>query len=62
MTPRSLFAIVPGDAANYVTQNALEVVTPVRQEIRDVPSTFNPIKEVLIGQRYQYLLNDGWEI
>ena len=34
----------------------------VSQEIRDVPSTFNSIKEVIIGQRYQYLLNDGWEI
>lgn len=31
----------------------------VSQQIRDVPSPFNPIKEVLIGQGYQYLLNDG---
>jgi hypothetical protein len=31
--------------------------TSVSQQIRDVPSAFNPIKEVLIGQGYQYLLN-----
>jgi hypothetical protein len=30
----------------------------VSQELRDVPSAFNPIKEVLIGQGLQYLLND----
>jgi hypothetical protein len=32
--------------------------TSVSQELRDVPSAFNPIKEVLIGQGFQYLLND----
>ena len=31
--------------------------TSVSQQFRDVPSAFNPIKEVLIGQGYQYLLN-----
>jgi hypothetical protein len=31
----------------------------VSQQIRDVPSPFNPIKEVLTGQGYQYLLNHG---
>ena len=30
----------------------------VSQQIRDVPSRFNPIKEVLIGQGFQYLVND----
>jgi hypothetical protein len=30
----------------------------VSQKIRDVPSAFNPVKEVLIGQGYQYLMND----
>jgi len=30
----------------------------VSQELRDVPSAFNPIKEVLIGQGFQYLLNE----
>ena len=29
----------------------------VSQELRDVPSAFNPIKEVLIGQGFQHLLN-----
>jgi hypothetical protein len=31
----------------------------VSQKIRDVPSPFNPIKEVLIGQGYQIRLNAG---
>ncbi len=31
----------------------------ISQEIRDAPSRFNPIKEVLNGQGYQYLLNAG---
>jgi hypothetical protein len=30
----------------------------VSQKLRDVPSAFNPIKELLIGQGYQYLVND----
>jgi hypothetical protein len=30
----------------------------ISQKIRDVPSAFNPIKEVLIGQGLQYLMND----
>jgi hypothetical protein len=30
----------------------------VSQELRDVPSAFNPIKEVLVGQGFQHLLND----
>ena len=29
----------------------------VSQQIRDVPSAFNPVKEILIGQGYQYILN-----
>jgi hypothetical protein len=31
----------------------------VGQKIRDVPSAFNPIKEVLIGQGFQNLINAG---
>ena len=31
----------------------------VSQQMRDVPSMFNPIKEVLIGQGFQYLVNAG---
>ena len=36
--------------------------TSVSVQLRDVPSAFNPIGEVLIGQSYQYLLNcpGGW--
>ena len=29
----------------------------VSEKLRDVPSPFNPINELLIGQRYQYFLN-----